>query len=290
MNKAQVGIIGGSGVYELDGLTDIEKIRVKTPFGETSDEIIIGNLQGKRAAFLPRHGKGHVLLPTELNPRANIWALKSLGVHSIIAVSAVGSLREEVRPGDFLIPDQLIDRTRHRPDTFFGNGLVAHISFAKPFCPRLSKLIIEKSENISVRVHQGGTYICMEGPAFSTKAESETYRSWSASIIGMTAIPEAKLAREAEICYAMVALVTDYDVWREATEDVSVGAVLATVSKNSENVKILLSKLIPAIEPSSNECPCPNALAGTIMTDMSMVPKSTVMDLKPIVGRYFQKK
>ncbi|MFQ5925162.1 MAG: S-methyl-5'-thioadenosine phosphorylase, partial [Dehalococcoidia bacterium] len=226
MPEAKIGVIGGSGLYQIEGMTDIEEVRVRTPFGEPSDAITIGDLEGKRIAFLPRHGRGHPISPTELPARANIYALKSLGVEWIVSVSAVGSLNEEICPLDLLIPDQLIDRTKSRVNSFFGGGLVAHVAFADPFCPVLSDILYEAALDSGARVRKGGTYVVMEGPLFSTKAESNLYRSWGASIIGMTALPEAKLAREAEICYATLACITDYDCWHETEESVTIEMAL----------------------------------------------------------------
>ncbi|MDP2952445.1 MAG: S-methyl-5'-thioadenosine phosphorylase, partial [Chloroflexota bacterium] len=240
MAHARIGVIGGSGLYEMEGLADIEEARVKTPFGDPSDTIVVGTLEGTRVAFLPRHGRGHRISPTRLPARANIYALKSLGVEWVISVSAVGSLKEEIRPLDLVVPDQLIDRTRSRVNSFFEDGPVVHVGFADPFCPVLSRSLYEAAREAGARVHRGGTYVVMEGPLFSTRAESDLYRSWGASVIGMTALPEAKLAREAEICYATLACATDYDCWREGHESVTIEMVIANLTQNVATAKQIL--------------------------------------------------
>lgn len=272
---AKLGIIGGSGLYSIEGLRDVQEVTIDTPFGAPSDAIVTGTLGDTPVAFLPRHGRGHRLTPTEVPARANIYALKSLGVEWVIAVSAVGSLREDYAPLDLVVPDQIFDRTKgERPNTFFGGGLVAHVSFADPFCPHLSNLLVETMQPMSeFKTHRGGTYVAMEGPQFSTKAESNIYRQLGCSIIGMTAIPEAKLAREAELHYAMVACVTDYDVWRESGETVTVEMVVANVTRNVENAKRIIreiSQRIPA-DGASLTCGCASALANAIQTDRSMI-------------------
>ena len=287
MPKAQIGVIGGSGLYEMDGLTEIEEVRMKTPFGEPSDAIIIGNLEGRRVAFLPRHGKGHRISPTELPVRANIYALKSLGVERIISVSAVGSLKDDVHPLDLVIPDQLIDRTKNRVNTFFGNGLVAHVGFAEPFCPVLSHILYEKASNTGATVHNEGTYIVMEGPLFSTRAESLLYRSWGASIIGMTASPEAKLAREAEICYATLACVTDYDCWHETCEIVTIDMVVENLKRNTEIAKKILKMVVTQI-PEKRECQCATALKDAIITSPELIPAKRKEELDLLIGRYIK--
>ncbi|MFH1784524.1 MAG: S-methyl-5'-thioadenosine phosphorylase [bacterium] len=285
MEKVRIGVIGGSGVYDIEGIKDIKEVNIKTPFGNPSDAIVIGTIEGKRVGFLPRHGRGHRITPSEVNYRANIYAMKTLGVENIISVSAVGSLREELKPRDFVIPDQLFDRTRgDRKASFFGDGIVAHVSFADPFCKGLGEILYDGSEKIGVNVHRGGTYVCMEGPMFSTRAESHVYRELGFSIIGMTNIPEAKLAREAEICYATVALVTDYDVWH-VEEDVSLEMVLANLMKNVENVKKLLKAVIPRI-PEEQTCECAKALATAIVTQADLIPEKKKKDLEPIIGKY----
>ncbi|MEA3346440.1 MAG: S-methyl-5'-thioadenosine phosphorylase [Chloroflexota bacterium] len=285
MSEAKVGIIGGSGLYEIEGLTDIEEVRVETPFGEPSEAITIGTLGGVRVAFLPRHGKGHRIMPTELPARANIYAFKKLGVERIISVSACGSMKEEIAPLDIVVPDQLFDRTKTRPSTFFGDGLVVHISFDEPFCPELRELLYDAAVEAGARVHKGGTYLCIEGPQFSTKAESRIYRSWDVDVIGMTAIPEAKLAREAEICYATLALVTDYDVWREAEESVTVEMVVQNLLQNVEVAKRVIRGILPKI-PARRDCPCAKALKDAIITRPERIPTELREKLALLVGRY----
>lgn len=285
MGDARIAVIGGSGFYQMDGLTEIEERRIATPFGATSDAIVIGTLAGQRIAFLPRHGVGHRITPSELPQRANIWALKALGVEYIISVSAVGSLQEEIRPLDLVIPDQIIDRTRGRQSTFFGNGLVAHVAFADPFCPSLSAALVECARETGARVHRGGTLIVMEGPAFSTRAESGLYRQWGASIIGMTALPEAKLAREAEICYATLACVTDYDVWHETEADVTAEMIVNNLRRNVDVAKAIVRAVVQHL-PARDACPCPNALATALVTAPEHVPERTRRDLAPIIGKY----
>ena len=264
MSDIKIGIIGGSGLSNIDGLKVIEKRDINTPFGKPSDSIVIGEIKGRKVAFLPRHGTGHFILPSEINFRANIYAFKVIGVEKLISVSAVGSMKEELKPRDIVIPDQLFDRTKLRISTFFGDGLVVHIPFAEPFCPELSNFLHQKIKELNIPVRSGGTYICIEGPQFSTKGESRIYRSWGVDIIGMTNIPEAKLAREAEICYVTLALVTDYDVWKEG-EEVSVEKVLATMSHNIKNVKKILSSAIPEI-PEERNCICVDVIKGSIQT------------------------
>ena len=262
----KIGIIGGSGLYDIEGLTDIEEISLETPFGKPSDSYIHGKLAGKDVYFLPRHGRGHIYLPSEVPYRANIYGFKMLGVDCIISVSAVGSMKEEIRPGDFVIVTQYFDRTKNRPSTFFGDGIVAHVAFDKPTCGLLNEIIYNACIEEGIPVHREGTYICIEGPQFSTKAESKIYRSWGVDVIGMTNIPEAKLAREAEIPYSAVALATDYDVWKEG-EEVSVEKVLATMAKNIENAKKMLKRVIEALKPEDLEnSPAKAALVGAIQT------------------------
>ncbi|HBW47951.1 TPA: S-methyl-5'-thioadenosine phosphorylase [bacterium] len=282
--RGLIGIIGGSGIYEMDGLQNIEEIDIDTPFGKPSDSIVLGTLSGRRLAFLPRHGRGHRIMPGELNFRANIWAMKKLGVEWLLSFSAVGSLKEEIKPRDVVIPDQIFDRTLQRPRTFFGNGIVAHISFASPFCPVLRKLLMESSRKLGLAVHDGGTYVCIEGPAFSTKAESAVNRMLGFSIVGMTAVPEARLAREAEIAYATVALSTDYDVWHDSGE-VSVEMVMENLRTNTENVKRIIKEIVPQI-PTDLFSPSHDALKGAIMTDRSIWPDETVKRLGVIIERY----
>ncbi len=285
MAEARIGVIGGSGLYHIEGLSHIEEVRISTPFGEPSDAITLGSLEGVRIAFLPRHGKGHRISPTELPVRANIYALKSLGVEWVISVSAVGSLNEEIHPLDVVIPDQLIDRTRSRVNSFFGGGLVAHVGFAEPFCPTLSHLLYQTAKKAGVRVHKGGTCLVMEGPLFSTRAESFLYRSWGASVIGMTALPEAKLAREAEICYATLACVTDYDCWHESHESVTIEMVIANLQRGVETAKRILKMAVTQI-PEHRECQCPTALKDAIITAPQHIPAQLKKELALLIGKY----
>jgi 5'-methylthioadenosine phosphorylase len=285
MADATVAVIGGSGFYEMDGLSDIHQVKVETPFGHPSDAITIGTLERVRVAFLPRHGVGHRILPGELPVRANMYALKTLGVEFIISISACGSLQQEIQPLDLVIPNQLIDRTKGRESSFFGEGIVAHIGFADPFCPHLSMVLALSAAEAGPTVHRGGTLVVMEGPAFSTRAESELYRSWGASLIGMTALPEAKLAREAEICYAAVACATDYDCWHSVEEDVSVDLVLANLLKNVEVSKRIVRSAVTRL-PAVRDCACATALQTAIITRPQFVPEQVKRDLAPIIGRY----
>jgi 5'-methylthioadenosine phosphorylase len=285
MAQARIGIIGGSGLYKMEGLTQIEEINIDTPFGKPSDSITLGTLEGQRVAFLPRHGRGHRIMPTNLPVRANIYALKTLGVERIVSVSAVGSLQEEFRPLDLVVPHQLIDRTYHRESTFFDKDVVAHIAFSDPFCPVMSDLLYKTASATGTRVHPGGTMVVMEGPAFSTRAESHMYRRWGADIIGMTALPEAKLAREAEICYATLACVTDYDCWREATEVVTVEMVVANLLKNVSVSQRVLKDLIPKM-PKGRNCGCGEALKDAIITAREQIPAGFKKKMAPIIGKY----
>lgn len=285
MAEARIGIIGGSGLYQMEGLSDIEEVTPKTPFGAPSDAITVGTLEGRRVAFLPRHGKGHRINPTELPVRANIYALKSLGVEWIISISAVGSLKEELHPLDMVVPDQLIDRTRSRVNTFFGDGIVAHVGFADPFCPRLRELLLAAARQAGAKVHDGGTYIAMEGPLFSTRAESFLYRSWGASVIGMTALPEAKLAREAEICYATLACVTDYDCWHEGHESVTIEMVISNLLRNVDTAKKIV-KLVASNVPQQRSCACGSALATAIVTAPELIPARRKKELALLIGKY----
>lgn len=285
MAEAKIGVIGGSGLYEIEGLSNVEEAKIKTPFGEPSDAITIGSLEGVRVAFLPRHGKGHRINPTELPVRANIYALKSLGVDWIISVSAVGSLKENIHPLDLVIPNQLIDRTKSRVNTFFGGGLVAHVGFSEPFCPVLSQILYQAAKEARARVHNGGTYVVMEGPVFSTKAESNLYRSWGASVIGMTALPEAKLAREAEICYATLACVTDYDCWHESHEPVTIEMVVANLQRNADTAKKILRAVVTRI-PDRRECCCATALENAIITAREYIPAQMKKELALLIGKY----
>lgn len=285
----RIGIIGGSGLYALEGLTNVREIKLETPFGEPSDALVAGELGGAQVVFLPRHGRGHRLSPTEVPYRANVFALKSLGVEWLVSVSAVGSLSEELHPGAVVIPDQYIDRTVRRAPTFFGNGLVAHVSLADPTCPALHEAVTTAARDAGVTVTRGGTYVCIEGPAFSTRAESNLYRSWGAHVVGMTAIPEVRLAREAELHYVTLALVTDYDCWKTDEAAVSAGGVVETLNRNVASVRRLLSKLVPLLESPTFEAPkcgCPDALAAAILSDKARVPDSVREALAPLVGRY----
>lgn len=286
MPEAKIGVIGGSGLYEMPGMADIREVKPKTPFGEPSDCIILGELEGQTIAFLPRHGRGHNLSPTALPMRANIFAMKSLGVERIISVNAVGSLKEGVHPMDIVIPDQLIDRTKSRVNSFFeGMGLVAHISFAEPFCPTLSEILYQAAVDADVRVHSEGIYVVIEGPCFSTMAESSLYRSWGGSVIGMTVSPEAKLAREAEICYASLSCVTDYDTWHESEELVSIEAVIANLMRGVDKAKQIIALSAERI-PSSRECICATALKDAIITTPDRIPDKTKRDLDLLIGKY----
>ena len=287
IGPAPVGIVGGSGLYAMDGMTDVEAVDVDTPFGKPSDSIVLGNLYGVPVAFLPRHGRGHRISPTDLPVRANIYALKKLGVERLISVSAVGSLKEDLRPLDMVVPDQLIDRTYRRASTFFEGGVVGHIAFAHPFCPHLSSLLHDAAVAAGVTTHMGGTCIVMEGPAFSTVAESNMYRSWGADIIGMTALPEAKLAREAEMCYATLACVTDYDVWHSTEEQVTVELVVANLMKNVAASQEALRRLLPTIT-SERPCDCGTALRDAVITARDAIPAEARQKLHPIIGKYIE--
>jgi 5'-methylthioadenosine phosphorylase len=285
MPQAKIGVIGGSALYSIEELTDIKELDIDTPFGKPSDRIAVGKVSGVEVAFLPRHGKGHHLSPTEVPYRANIYALKSLGVEHIISVTAVGSLREEMKPGDLVIPDQLIDRTRNRASSFFDGGVVAHVIFAEPFCPVLSKTLFKTAREVDTTIHQGGTYVVMEGPAFSTRAESHLYRSWGASLIGMTALPEAKLAREAEICYATIAGVTDYDCWQEACAPIPIDTILETQRSQTRKIREIITLAVSRI-PETRRCECATALKTAIVTTPKMIPAAQKKKLKLIIGKY----
>jgi 5'-methylthioadenosine phosphorylase len=289
MPQAKIGVIGGSGLYHMAGMTDVEEVKVQTPFGDPSDAIMVGKVAGVSMAFLPRHGRGHRISPTEIPARANIWALKSLGVEWVISVSAVGSLREHIAPRDLIIPDQLFDRTKSRVNSFYEGGIVVHCTFAEPFCPTLSKLLLDSARELGdVKVHEGGTYVCMEGPLFSTKAESNVYRKWGMDIIGMTALPEAKLAREAELCYAVIACATDYDCWHETEESVTVEMVIGNLSANVANAQRILQKVAQSIpsDRSGLACDCRNALATAMITDRSLIPAEVKERYSLLIGKY----
>jgi 5'-methylthioadenosine phosphorylase len=284
MSGAKVAVIGGSGFYEMEGVAEEESIDVDTPFGAPSDRITLATLDGARVAFLPRHGTGHRILPHEVPSRANIWALASLGVERIFSVSAVGSLQEQIAPMEMVVPDQLIDRTAGRPSTFFGEGLAAHIAFDEPFCPQLSRALVESCAAAAVTAHDGGTLVVIQGPAFSTRAESELYRAWGADVIGMTALPEAKLAREARICYATLTCVTDYDTWHPGHDTVTAGMIIRNLRANVANARAVVRAAVAAVSPA-RQCACAQALDNAIVTPLSLVPEATLRALAPILSR-----
>jgi 5'-methylthioadenosine phosphorylase len=287
LHQAEIGIIGGSGLYSMPGLTDLHEVELETPFGVPSDAYVLGTLSGRNVAFLSRHGRGHKLMPTELPYRANIHGFKQLGVERILSLSAVGSLKEEHKPMDFVITDQFVDRTRHRVDTFFGEGLVAHIGFGHPICREASKYVAEACTRAQVNVTVGGTYLNMEGPQFSTLAESNLYRSWGMDVIGMTNLTEARLAREAELCYVTVAMVTDYDCWHPAHDDVTVDQIIAVLVKNAENAANVVREAV-ALLPAERTCTCGSSLSHAIITQKDAVPPATLQKLKLLVGKYFE--
>jgi 5'-methylthioadenosine phosphorylase len=280
-----IGVIGGSGLYQMEGLADVSSLRVDTPFGSCSDEFVTGTLEGVPMVFLPRHGRGHHIPPSALNARANIFAMKKLGVSRIISVSAVGSMREEIRPGEIVVVDQFFDRTRCRPRTFFEEGVVVHVLFADPVCPTLSRCLLEAGVDAGATMHEGGTYLVIDGPQFSTRAESRVYRQWGVDVIGMTNLPEARLAREAEICYATLALTTDFDCWHETEEDVSVDAVLAVLRSNVAKAQRILRSAVKRI-PEQRDCFCARALENAIITDADGIPPSVKKDLHLLIGKY----
>jgi 5'-methylthioadenosine phosphorylase len=283
--KATIGVIGGSGIYAMGGLTDTREIRVKTPFGEPSDAIVLGTLEGKRVAFLARHGRGHRILPSEINFRANVYAMKLLGVERIISVSAVGSLQEDLRPGEFVVADQFFDRTKLRVSTFFGDGLVAHIAFDKPTCAQVSGVLGDASVHCGVKVRRRGTYVCIEGPQFSTLAEAHVHRQLRFEVIGMTNVTEAKLAREAEICYGSLAMITDYDCWHPEHDSVTYSQIIATLNQNAENAQRVVREAVRAM-PAERSCKCGTALQHSLVTDAKLVPKATKKRLAAIIGKY----
>jgi 5'-methylthioadenosine phosphorylase len=285
MAAAKIGVIGGSGLYQMEGLADVEEVRLETPFGEPSDKYVVGKLEGKPVAFLARHGVGHRILPSELNFRANIFGFKLLGVEHLISASAVGSLKEDIHPLDVVIPDQLIDRTRGRISTFFGNGIAAHVEFSHPFCARLSKLLYEATLDAGPRAHRGGTYVCIEGPQFSTLAESELYRSWGAHVIGMTNLQEARLAREAEMSYGTLALVTDYDCWHVSHASVTVEQIIANLTRNADAARRIISRTVKALDLNVPS-PHAHALKNAIITNPGHIPERVKRDLAPIIGKY----
>jgi 5'-methylthioadenosine phosphorylase len=285
--QVRIGIIGGTGLYQMEGFTGVREVAVDTPFGAPSDSLMVGELEGRAVAFLPRHGRGHRILPHELNFQANVFAMKSLGVEFLLSVSAVGSLKQEYAPLDMLVPDQFIDRTRQRRSTFFGRGLVAHVAFAHPFCSELSKRMAESCAEAGARHHVGGTYVCIEGPQFSTLAESRLYRSWGADVVGMTNLQEAKLAREAELCYATLAMVTDYDCWHPEHDAVTADAVMAVLGQNVATARAVLRGVVRRL-PQPRECECSRALRHAILTAPELVPEAVKRELAPIVGRYIR--
>jgi 5'-methylthioadenosine phosphorylase len=287
LRQAEIGIIGGSGLYSMPGLTNMRETTQETPFGAPSEAYVLGDLAGRKVAFLARHGRGHRILPSELNFRANIYGFKQLGVERILSISAVGSLKEEHKPLEFVIPHQFVDRTRHRTDTFFGNGVVAHVTFADPVCPQLSETVAAACKIANVVGKRGGTYLCMEGPQFSTRAESNLYRSWGMDVIGMTNLQEAKLAREAEICYVTVAMVTDYDCWHPHHDAVTVDQVVAVLTKNAENACNVVRAAVAAM-PKERSCQCGSALEHAILTDRKAIPPETRKKLHFILKRFFE--
>ena len=287
MAEARIGFIGGSGLYDMEGLIDREDVDVETPFGAPSDTIVTGTLDATRVAFLPRHGRGHRISPSEIPARANVYALKSLGVERIVSISAVGSLQEKIRALDMVVPDQLIDRTRGRVGSFFEGGIVAHVGFADPFCPEMTELVARVARQQRVPAHVGGSCVVIEGPQFSTRAESNLYRSWGASVIGMTALPEAKLAREAEICYATMAFVTDYDCWHESEEEVSVELLVGNLLKNAKTSQAVIRDLVPTV-PAEHGCSCASALENSIITDPGRIPESARDRLSLLVDKYLK--
>ncbi len=282
---ATIGVIGGSGLYAMQGLTNAREVRIKTPFGDPSDAIVVGTVEGKQVAFLARHARGHRILPGEINYRANVYALKLLGVERIISVTAVGSLKEDLRPGEFLVADQFVDRTKGRVSTFFGKGLVAHVTFDKPTCAQVSRVLADASVHCAVPVHRKGTYICMEGPQFSTLAEAHMHRKMEFDVIGMTNVTEAKLAREAELCYGTIAMITDYDCWHPDHESVTGAQIMATLQQNADNAQKVLREAIKSM-PDARGCKCGSALAHALITDPKVVPKATKKNLSAIIGKY----
>jgi 5'-methylthioadenosine phosphorylase len=284
--RAQVGIIGGSGLYEMEGFTDAREVEVETPFGAPSDALMVGLLEGRSVAFLPRHARGHRLLPSELNFQANVFALKTLGVERILSVSAVGSLKVRYQPLHMVVPDQFVDRTYKRPSTFFGRGLVAHVAFAHPICPDVAKVLSRACHDTHVTCHDGGTYVCIEGPQFSTRAESDLYRTWGMDIIGMTNIQEARLAREAEICYATLAMVTDYDCWHPDHDSVTAEQIIHNLTSNAVSAKAVLKAAVRALPDGPRACECANALKYALVTPVELVPAEVKRQLAPIIGKY----
>lgn len=287
MEKKRIGVIGGSGLYHIEGLEDVKEVEVDTPFGRPSDKYLLGRLEEREVVFLSRHKRGHKIMPSELNFRANIYGMKKLGVEWLISVSAVGSMKEEIKPGDIVIPDQFFDRTKSRPSTFFGDGIVGHVSMANPVCSQLADILYNIGKNMGINIHKGGTYLCIEGPQFSTKAESRIYRQWGVDIIGMTNIPEAKLAREAEICYATLALSTDYDCWHETEENVTVEQIIKILMKNVKVAKSIIKEAMKGI-PGERECSCAKALENAVITSPKFISKEEKERLSLIIGRYLK--
>ena len=285
---AQIGIIGGSGLYEMEGVTGAREIAVETPFGPPSDRLVVGTLEGRKVAFLPRHGRGHRLLPSEINFQANVYALKTLGVERILSVSAVGSLKEKYAPLHLVIPDQFVDRTFKRASTFFGRGLVAHVAFAHPFCAELGRVLGAAGRTAGATVHEGGTYICIEGPQFSTRAESELYRSWGMDIIGMTNLTEARLAREAEVCYSTLAMVTDYDCWHPDHDAVTADEIIKNLVANAATAKGVLRAAVKGLPDVARRCECASALSHALVTAPELVPPQVKRELAPIIGKYIK--
>jgi 5'-methylthioadenosine phosphorylase len=287
-DRAEVGIIGGSGLYEMEGFTGAREVAVETPFGDPSDRLVVGELEGRRVAFLPRHARGHRLLPSELNFRANVYAMKMLGVERILSVSAVGSLKEKYAPLEMVIPSQLVDRTTQRRSTFFGRGLVAHVAFAHPFCADLAQTMAAACRAAGARFHEGGTYVCIEGPQFSTRAESELYRSWGMDVIGMTNLQEARLSREAEICYATLAMVTDYDCWHPEHDSVTADQIIANLGRNASTAKAVLRAAVRGLPAAIRACECASALRQALVTPADLVPPEIKKELAPIIGKYMR--
>ncbi|HEU5360814.1 MAG TPA: S-methyl-5'-thioadenosine phosphorylase [Candidatus Deferrimicrobiaceae bacterium] len=280
-----LGVIGGSGLYQMEEMKNVRNVRVRTPFGDPSDTLVVGEIEGRTVAFLPRHGKGHRIPPSQINFRANLYALKKIGAKWVLSISAVGSMKEGIRPGDIVVVDQFYDHTRFRPNTFFSDGVVGHIPFANPVCPVLREIVSRSARKVVRRVHRGGTYLCMEGPAFSTRAESRIYRKWGVDVIGMTNMPEAKLAREAELCYATLALATDYDCWHESEEEVSIEAILAIIRRNVKNSKRIIREVAKRL-PGKGGCGCGETLRHAIITDRKKIPAAARKRLSLLIGRY----
>lgn len=285
MSSGKIGVIGGSGLYAMEGLADVREVQVETPFGPPSDAYIVGTLEGRDLVFLPRHGRGHRIPPSSLNFRANIYGLKALGVEWVLSVSAVGSMREEIRPGDLVLPDQFFDRTRSRISTFFDQDIVAHVAFADPICHVVAQAMYQAASQLDAKVHLGGTYLCIEGPQFSTRAESQIYRQWGVDVIGMTNVPEARLAREAELCYATLALATDYDCWHESADDVDIGAILAILQRNVKLAQETIRRTVPALQ-GERTCPCRTALKHALITAPEMIPAVAKERLGLLISSY----